>query len=541
MIVNIGPWWLYDIIALSIIVGGLIFGIKRGFFMTLYIIGIELIAVILLMFIPTMLTNATIDPVMSLLRKAGLESKFDSVSTQVGNVFRKLLQEIVDRSSSNGDFNVPDLNSESLGSLLLKVAAGLSLYIIYSFAIFILVNIIGFIVFACIKNKFRKIKVLGYADKILGGINGFGVGMIFAMMFSWIISMPFIATETQKFGTMSYSQLDEDQQNNWAKYGNSYSRFALSHKMTTDVPVVKFAGYLFSNACIQKYLLAPVATIGSQFFEKGFSTDSIKSVPQTVLETYSELVLDGYASKDPWKAPIPMCIEIMPNDTRVLLRFATEMMLLLSKVISPSDSTTTEGTDQNSGNTTTNNADDDSQNIYSNLPSTKDILNSFEQFRTEKQIEFNKNDTLMNLDNFTSYYNWAGDDVTKNPFLKNVANLEGKNAKASDKKLASILRDPVRTYSLFRNIFYVNWITSDNSSVPGFVPSIWSSNFVADSLELSFSPGIYNFLTSRLANDWDNLNENSKLLLGQKQDAKYEDFRGFWLQYYFDFAKLEDK
>ncbi|QGS52129.1 hypothetical protein [Spiroplasma tabanidicola] len=566
MVVNIGPWWLYDFFTISILIGAFIFGLKRGFLITFYILFLELIVVIIITFIPPLLVNATMDPIMKLWSKLGLEDIFDQVGSKVGDVFFDLLKYIVEGAMVDGKpVQLPSLSWDGMGTLILKIITGLGLYVIYCVLFIFIINLIGFAFYFSVKSKIRKIKILGAADMLLGGFNGLAFGMIFVVWINWILSLSFFATETQKFGMLDYNSLTDEQKVNWAKNGNSYSRYSLSNKLSVKIPQIKAFSYIFTNACIRKYILNPASTIVSQLTSKGMSVDNLANLPPEVLETYSILALKGYVETNPTKIPISVCVELLPDDSRILLRLVSELALVSTKLASAylsgqdTEKGNSSGNENGENGTDENNTPSDQSSIktyktikvgsvtnkafaedpnYSNRPSSIEIMNALEQYKAEKAIEDNEDGSgFMNLERFKDFYAWAGEDITKNPFLKNNSVLLNDNASDSDKLLGTILKNPTSTYNLLRNITYVNRLTQ-YPNVPGFIPSIWSNLYFTKSLELSYTSALYKYFTTDIKKNWDNLNDTSKTRITRDGESGYNEFYGFWIQYYFDFAKL---
>ncbi|ARU91427.1 hypothetical protein SCLARK_00796 [Spiroplasma clarkii] len=398
MIINIGPWWLYDIFAFLIIIGGLYFGLKRGFLVTLYVLGVQIVALVINLFIPTLLTNAINPPIVALIKKTGLVDILNFAASSIGSVFMNLLKSLI----GDSDFA---FSWDGMGEELLKVFTAAVIFVIFSVIIVVVVNVIGIAIYhTVLKERIRRIKIIGPADMILGAFNGLAFGLMFSLYLSSFISLPIFATETQKLSLFNYSQLTAEQKEDWAKYGNSYSRYSLSKKVAFNMPTVPLAKYMYTNACVQKYLINPASSLVTQFVSQGQTGNVFTEIPATVFDTYAELMLDGYVANNPLNAPLATCIQIMPDDTRTLLRTVAEIMLVTPRSLLVSDGT--------------NVAD-----VQTNVNSIQ-IMNAFEQFRAanELEVDYEKPNTFMTLDNFKKFYAWADTNNVVNPFIQ-VANF----------------------------------------------------------------------------------------------------------------------
>lgn len=520
MIVNIGPWWFYDIIAFSTIIAGITIGLRRGFLITLYILVLQIIALVINLFIPTLLTNLVTPPIVLFFKKIGLISVLNSGAAQIGTVFMNLLKSIV------GDSTVT-FSWDGMGEELFKIIIATIMFLIFFAAILFWVNIIGLIIYrAALRKRLRRIRIVGAADSILGAFNGLAIGMVFSVFVSSIISLPFFATETQRLGIFNYADLSEEDKVEWAKNGNSYNRYSASKHMAFNLPLVQVGKYMYTNACIQKYLLDPAVTIGTQFINQNQTGSVFDTLPASVFDTYAQLMLEGYAASNPLKAPISTCIQIMPTEVQPLLRTVAEVMLVTPRSLLVNDGT---------------NVSDVQTDVKS-----WDIMNAFEEFRTasELEVDYQNPNNFMTLARFKAFYSWAAANNIENPFIKAAdyfAESAEKHGYKSDLELSNILKNPTRLYSLFRNVFYVNKVTSANPNIPVFAASAWSNVFVAQSMELTFNGQLGTLFSRKLVSSWSSLNRTSQRLITNSPDQdNYDsaDYNGFWMKYYFDFADL---
>jgi len=513
MIINIGPWWLFDIFAISTIIGGLAFGLKKGFFITLYVLFLQIIALVINLFIPTLLTNLSSQFFFSLFDRTGIMDFFSDGASTIGEFFLSMLNLSIE------GLNFPIVWS-GLGAETLRVAIATVIFYIYSILILLIINLIGFIVYKIIlKLKLQRLKISKTTDSLLGSISGFTFGLFFSMYISSIVSIPIFATETQQFVRFDFNELNEQQKLDWIEQGNSFNRYALSRKMTVNIPAVPIIQYMYTNACVQRYLLGPAATMGTQFVNQGQEGNIFEEIPLRIFDEYSSLMLNGFVSSNYLNAPLSTCIRILPSGSQTLLRIISEILLTTPRMIEMDTST----------------------NV-----SSIDIMNSFESFRNYLNLSVDFADpnpnTFMSLSRFIEYFEWTRNTNNINPFLQAADFFEElylQSNLSSDYRMSQILKNPVELYSLFRNIFINGQLTNANPNIPLFIPSVWSSSFIAQSLELTHTGELNQYFNNHIHDNWDSLNLTSRRLLTRNQSPDSNLlYNGFWMQFYFDFANL---
>ncbi|AHI53102.1 hypothetical protein [Spiroplasma culicicola] len=515
MIINIGPWWLYDIIAVSVIIGSVMFGLRRGFFMTFYILALELVAVILMMFIPTLLTNATSAPVMKLMNKIGISDVFDEVGKGIGDLFTSILTNLFGVSQEE----LGEISWGNIGSEFLKVLVALGLYIIFCFLIFVIVNLVGFILYRGLRAKMRRMRIVGSADMMLGAFNGFALGMTFAMILSTVFSLPVLGFEHQRIGVLDFSRLSEEEQVEWAKNGNSFKRYAISRKVTTDIPVLPVVKYMYTNACVQTYLLDPVITIANQAMNNSNEEGGgLQNIPYSVYDAFSTTMLKGYSTNNPFKAPVATCIELMPEDSRSVFRLMAEAMLVAPKLIKNNPIGET--------NKDTNNS--------------VELMNSLQAYMDERAAQGNGFE-YYNQKEFVNWWNWVSSTNSyKNPLWDQSVQIGLVAEGEADRELELILREAERTYSYLRNLHFVNSIATNNPDIPTFIPSFYTTKYILDGLEISPTGSVLSPIFNQYTLEhWNLLDENVRERITNGNPNNSKDYNGYWMGYYFDFARLD--
>lgn len=507
MIFNIGPWWLFDILALAIIISTTAFGAKRGFFVSFYILLVELVAIVLMMFIPTIITNSINKTVVNFLASKGLASAFESMSDSIKDVLLNLFKTMGITSDLNFD-------SQGLGYEFFTVCVACVLYLILTILTFILVNLIGLFLFIAVKKRIRRLKIIGSADTMLGAVNGFAIGMTFSLIFTTLLSNPFIATETQTLGRLNFNEMSEKEQADWTKDGNSFNRYAISRKISTEIPYLNFSSIVYTNQCIKKYMIKPLTTIANQKMES-MDTSTLKPV----FKEFEELMVNGYTSDNPLTAPISACINLMPEDSKSVFRITSELLLMgIQAFVTNTEKTTV--------------------NSY-------ELINSLENFKAEKNIETKLQWVTPEV--LKDFYDWSkqkseASQIETNPFIKianNIDNIDNATDDSERRALSKVLRNPVKTYSFMRNIYYVNQTTTKNMETFPFLASLYSSNFFIKGMEFVPTGGL---LTQKLGQieNWDNLNPNALLVLGGSKIPAIakKNYNGFWINKYFAYADL---
>gem|GEM_PF-3875352 len=151
--------------------------------------------------------------------------------------------------------------------------------------------------------------------------------------------------------------------------------------MTVNIPAVPIIQYMYTNACVQRYLLGPAATMGTQFVNQGQEGNIFEEIPLRIFDEYSSLMLNGFVSSNYLNAPLSTCIRILPSGSQTLLRIISEILLTTPRMIEMDTST----------------------NV-----SSIDIMNSFESFRNYLNLSVDFADpnpnTFMSLSRFIEYF-----------------------------------------------------------------------------------------------------------------------------------------
>ncbi|AUB31856.1 hypothetical protein [Spiroplasma floricola] len=518
--INIGPWWLFDIMAFSIIIGCTVWGIKRGFLATFYLLLLQVIALIILMFVPALLTNALNPTFMKLWVKSGFVDVFSSLGVTLGNFISGLLP---------GSTNLP-IDGSGTGYEILKVISALGIYVFFSIFIFIFVNIIGLIFYRAFKRKMSKVKIIGSVDTLIGAFNGLALGMTLSMSVSFMASFPLFQTENQRIGLMDYSNMTEEQIKDKVLNGSAYKKYSLARKISSPMPAIPIFGFTYTNSCITKYVLDPLMVISSQLIADK-STDNLKDF----FVVYEDLLAKGYSTTNPLETPVSTCIEVMPKDSRSLFRLTTEMMLM-GTAIFVNDTTTTK----------------------TEVTSVQ-LINALDKYYLSTNHDKEKlHEGWLNESEMINFYKWVSEspntqqDTRVNPFIKLADNIDEKwkaTGKTTQRHMSTVLRDPKLTYNFFKSLNYVNATTRNNLDTMPYLSTIYTANYLIDGLEIVPSGELklgefygIDALPSRLANfatraTFETKNNVEDIEPEQQKWWKDNYKNSYWIQYYFDFAK----
>ncbi|AUM62829.1 hypothetical protein [Spiroplasma monobiae] len=493
--INIGPWWLFDIMAFAIIIGCTVWGMTRGFFITFYLLVLQIIVVILLMFIPSLLTNSINPLFMKLWVSLGVDQVFSFLGDSIAQAISSLLP-------GNGSFPI---EGGGVGYEVLKTISALGLYLFFSGFVFIIVNLIGLLLYKSFKRKMKKMRVIGKVDTLIGAFNGLAIGMTLSMGVSFMASFPLFQTEHQRIGFISYSKDDENMteeeiREKWLG-SSAYKKYSLSRKIASPLPSVPVFGFTYTNACLSKYVLDPMMVMASQLIANKQISDL-----KDFFVIYEDLLAEGYSSSNPLSLPISACIDIMPQDSKSIFRLFSEMMLMGTMLfvdgVNPGEQTTV---------------------------TSPELINALDNY----YIATHENDEKihggwLNEKEFINFYKWAEDDREKNPFLKIADRIENKWTQAGKKTqryIVKVLRDPKLTYNFFKSINYVNATSRSNLDTMPYLASIYSSTYLVNGMEIVPSGELK-------IGELDESQINHEPLWWK---ANYNDT--YWIQYYFDFAK----
>ncbi|WP_338984588.1 hypothetical protein [Spiroplasma endosymbiont of Diplazon laetatorius] len=514
--INIGPWWLFDIIAFAIIISCTVWGMTRGFLITFYLLILQVIAVLLLMFVPALLTNSFNPLFMKLWVKVGLVDVFSYFGESIGSLITSLLP---------GSEGLP-IDGSGTGYEILKTISALGLYLFFSIFIFLLVNIIGLILYRSFKRKMKKIRVVRHVDTLIGAFNGLAIGMTLSMSVSFIASFPLFQTETQKIGLMDYSHMTEEQWKDKIKNGTAYKRYSISRKIASPLPSVPIFGFTYTNSCLTKYALDPLMVISSQLLANKEITEL-----KDFFVVYEDLLAEGYSTSNPLASPISACIDVMPQDSKALFRLASEMMLMGSTIFV--DGITSE---------------------RSNITSVE-LINAFDEYYSQSGKDQEKiHEGWLNQSEMVKFYNWADENSQngeqKNPFKKLAKNIDDKwtqSGKKTQRYMSKVLNDPLLTYNFFKNINYVNATTRSNLDTMPFLSTVYTSNYLIDGMEITPSGelklGEFVGVTNSPKPDPENKVSTFATAKNNVSDIKHDqkwwvdNYKNtYWIQYYFDFA-----
>ncbi|WP_342275170.1 hypothetical protein [Spiroplasma endosymbiont of Cantharis lateralis] len=515
--INIGPWWLFDILAFSIIISCTVFGMTKGFFITFYVLILQLIVVIILLFVPALLTNA-LNP---LLMQLWVKLKLVDVFSYFGDTISKLISSLLPFGESGSTLPI---SGSGTGYEVLKTLSGLILYLIMCIWIFVIINLIGLILYKAFKRKISKIKIIRKVDTLLGAFNGLAIGMTLSLGVSLVISFPLFQTENQKLGLTDFSNMTEEQIKDVFLDGNAYKKYSLSRKIASPLPSIPLFTFTYTNACVSKYVISPLSVMGMQLI----TNQSMPKLKNFFL-VYEDVVAEGYATSNPLKFPISACIETMPQDTRALFRLTSEMMLMGSTIF-------------------VNGLESPKATVTS-----VELINAFDNYYLSSGKEESKiHDGWLDSNELEKFYKWAqektnSEGIEANPLIKLADNLDkitSSESTAKQRYLSKVLRDAKMTYNFFKNINYVNATTRNNLDSVPFLSTIYTATYLIEGFEITPSGEIKlgEFYDSKSPKDGVKASNNDIEKIEHDQEFwRNKDNKGYsgsyWIEHYFDFAK----
>ncbi|ALD66662.1 hypothetical protein [Spiroplasma cantharicola] len=516
--INIGPWWLFDILAFSIIISCTMFGMRKGFFVTFYILVLQVIVIIILLFVPALLTNSLNPLLMQLWVKLRLVDVFSYFGDTIGKLVSGLLP-------NNGSESGLPVGAGGTGYEILKTLSGLILYLFMCVFVFTIVNLIGLILYRAFKKRINKMKVVRKVDTLLGTFNGLAIGMALSMSFSLFLSFPLFQTENQKIGLTNFSNMTEEQIKDTIFGGNSYKKYSLSRKIAAPLPSVPVFAFTYTNGCINKYVINPFSIMAMQLISK----QSLPDLKNFFL-VYEDVMAEGYATNNPLQFPISACIETMPQDTRALFRFTSEMMLMGSTMF-------VNGVNSQKATVT-----------------SVELINAFDQYYLESGKDDKKiHDGWLDMKEFEKFYEWAQvkteqDGIEANPFITLANKLDASSGASgtstNQRYLSKILRNAKQNYNFFKNINYVNATTRSNLDSIPFLSTIYTATYLIEGFEITPSGELKlgEFYDSESPKkDVEPSNNDIAKINHDKEFWRNVNDKGYsgtyWIEHYFNFAK----
>ncbi|AKU79500.1 hypothetical protein [Spiroplasma turonicum] len=520
MIVNIGPWWLFDILSFAIIIACTVYGIKKGFLVLFYFFFLQVLVIIILLFVPALITNSITPFIMEKLTPLNPSKWFASVSANISNLINSLLP-------NNSGTDPLTTNGSNVSYEMAKTVVALFIYIAVSILIFLFINLIGLVVYFVLRKRIVSVKIFGKADAFLGAIHGLFLGLTLSIGISFIASFPLVSTENQRVGILDFKNMTNEELVDYLNNDGAYNKYSLSKKLNMGIPNIPTYSFTYTNACTMKYIVRPTTIIGSQSI-----LDSSLSSLSDFFINYEDILSEGYSSDNVLKIPVNFCIETLPNESRTIFRLVSEVMLMGSKLYvngNQSERTTVHSIDLI-------NALD--EYFYDKLKPNNDSLNNHEGWLTEEEM--------------VNFYNWALDKAggdenlveNYNPFIKLANNINKTWRRNSDNKerfITSILKDPISTYRYFKNINYVNSMTRNDLDTLPFLSSTYTSLYLFKGMEITPS-GELKLGKFSYGSDEEEENQSDektiKDIVHNENDFWYNyNKRGYmWIKYYFSFA-----
>lgn len=324
--ITIGPWWLWDFIDFVILVSLTAFGMRRGAFAALYFFLFQIGTIIVISFIPQLLTNATESGFYALLVKLHFmealngmnEGLSESLGGAIGKVWSKLNGVTLDFT------NITDETVRTISSLVL--------FSIWYGGLYSILFLSMFIIYFTNAHRFKAAKLNKTVNYSLGGIFGLLLALSNTAVISTILSSPILDYSSQKVSFPPYGIESKDFANEMKhkiKYGNQYVENGITSNVSRVLPNLPVS---YSATCISKYIVNPLVAIAYSQTQaitgatRDVNTDKISEAASI----FEDLIVDGYATDNFFKYPIKSCIEALPNYSKNVARFTSELVLFLS-------------------------------------------------------------------------------------------------------------------------------------------------------------------------------------------------------------------
>lgn len=497
--ITIGPWWIYDLILLALLVWTIIGGVKKGFWVTFYFLAYEIIVVIIISFIPQLIVNGLNDAFYKLLVKMGFGELASRASPSLSGFFTSLLEPIL------GKGKVPDMNVTGVIDSGIRAVTAMMLYAIISLSFIIVLNIVMFIIYAFIRQKLKLMKINKTIDLIIGATVGFFFGMMFVGMFSTILSSPIFDYGTQKLLSNPIDPNIKDQSEiriDRIKNGNQYKKYAITSRVISFIPPVPVS---YSAMCVAKYAIEPGMAVVSTITDKN-SSISINERMMEVSASFEDTFVEGLASNSFLNLSLKSCINTMPNDSKALTRFVVEGLLAsshyTSSIIQPKAASLFE----------TKKAP---QGIVQTKAQAMTLFDRLDSFKTYYHF-----DRKLSESDFIDYFAWeekqSGGKLNQFIIAANELSRKNKNS-----EIIKVLKNPSRLWTMLKNMFELN-MNYQAEGVMTFFPNIYMTQHVMNGLEIAPS-GI-------LSNTFGYSSVNGEEML-----------YNFQLKLYFDYVKEQNE
>lgn len=450
--VTIGPWWVYDTIICFFAFLILLAGIRKGLFVGLYFLLFSAFIYLMLTFIPQLIANAIAPLLIGWLKHFSVITDLSSKVNHVFDSLNNVLKSVMDNFGMGfGALSISGLVTDTATAII-----ALFLYLIVFVSLAAFLSLLMLIIYACIKQKLQAAKINRYVSSLFGGVFGAFIAIFYASTTSIFFSFPVFDYSSQRFGITKFAEGESitDMMNKALKGGNQYTKYSLSGKTAGIIPAGKIT-FSYSASCSYKYILTPLlAGITSL---KDISADGAVQAVEKVFGSYTDTMIEGYATDNIFELPVKQCIQVMPNESQNLVRLLSEF-ILTSKSLKSLTSTASLGQRQGG----------QAWKLY-------DQMNSYinANYGAYSNYRFDE-------DGFVNFWNSLPKE--ENQFLASVDYLSttGDNIDSIKK----VFTDPVKTYRFLRNVYQVNIRLATPSSAP-FMPSLFTSLYLMQGLEVS--------------------------------------------------------
>ena len=192
-----------DVIIAAILIAGMVFGIKRGFFFTATKLVKWFLAIVIAFLLSNFFANAIVEPIIEepitnqiadyLMDKCDVltaENAKDELPT-VLKLAANLVDVELDSFEGDGEVLITEIVDKLAGPVIHLFAV-----IVSFFSLFIASKLLLSLLFVILNNAFEH-GVLGVCNRILGfvfcGSIAFVAAWLFVLLFSYVINIPFIA------------------------------------------------------------------------------------------------------------------------------------------------------------------------------------------------------------------------------------------------------------------------------------------------------------------------------------------------------------
>ncbi|AXK51281.1 hypothetical protein [Spiroplasma alleghenense] len=466
MLINIGPWWLFDLLIFILILAFTIWGVKRGTWVMVYFGSVNILVAIVIIFLVPLLTTATVAKIAPLLKLQGLIDAFGDFD----RIFQSVFNEIIALFGSEGEGIT--VNTQQFAVDFINAIVAVILNMIYQLLFFFVINIIALILyFTFIKRKLIAIKINSHANALIGSILGLILGLLASFAIFSTASNPLFKTNNQALTEQSINTDDLSFANVQKIYesGNGYYRRSASSPLFRWIP--KF-GFYYNADCISKFVVIPVFTAANHFNENGVENT------WEITDFINNLYVDNYSTNSYLKTDVRNCSLSMPREAQSLFRIVTESSLMTAALY---ESYSNAGEEISS-------FDDKTQFNFS--PGSFTVLQEqLQKFMAEENI------AKMGIRDFERFYS-KNNNGSNNEFIKVADTIETeiKKTPGRSNSIIRVLCNGRLTYNFFKNLYFVNQINEDYGT-GGFLPSFYSSLGLIAGLEAVSSGNVINTFT----------------------------------------------